>query len=262
MNQPILLHVGAGADGVQAAQLAQRLDPAFLEATAATPADASRLADAVPGLRPAVGTALPILAPRTAQDAQAAAVPGERAWERIARAANEAGGALEIVSLGALTNLAIALVRRPELCGAIRRVVLLGGSAESGDVTPFAERSIHADPCAAEILFKSGIPVLLFGLNCLRGLDTAAVYAAAGCAQDTPQTAAELLPVAALADSGFYSAAHCFVGVETRSAKTRGMTVCDLYGRNGREPNADVVLSLDQPALLALLKRINGGDRA
>lgn len=71
---------------------------------------------------------------------------------------------LEIVTLGPLTNLALAIRKAPHIVGKIKRCVVMGGAAcTNGNVTPAAEYNIWCDPDAAQIVFRSGIPLEMVG---------------------------------------------------------------------------------------------------
>lgn len=85
----------------------------------------------------------------------------------IIRAAEEHAGALTVVMLGPLTNLAIALNVRPEIVRQIAKVVIMGGSFfNPGNVTPHAEFNIYVDPDAAHQVINAGFADLtLVGLD-------------------------------------------------------------------------------------------------
>lgn len=74
-------------------------------------------------------------------------------------------GEITICALGPLTNIAMALRRRPELIKAIKAIYLMGGSVGSGNVTPAAEFNIFVDPEAARVVFRSGVPVVMVPLE-------------------------------------------------------------------------------------------------
>jgi purine nucleosidase len=77
---------------------------------------------------------------------------------------------IEIVTLGPLTNLAMALLREPKLAASVRRCVVMGGApCCEGNVTPAAEFNIWVDPEAARIVFRSGLPVEMVGWQLCRG---------------------------------------------------------------------------------------------
>jgi inosine-uridine nucleoside N-ribohydrolase len=80
--------------------------------------------------------------------------------ELILRTAADAGGQLTIITIGAMTNLAVALLRDPSLARRARLVVM-GGVAG----TPMAEWNILCDPEAARVCFQSGIPLTMVGLD-------------------------------------------------------------------------------------------------
>ena len=73
-----------------------------------------------------------------------------------------------VVTTGPMTNLAIALMRKPLIKEHIEEIVLMGGSTGEGNLTKYAEFNILADPDAAAICFRSGIPMRMIGLNVTR----------------------------------------------------------------------------------------------
>jgi inosine-uridine nucleoside N-ribohydrolase len=77
---------------------------------------------------------------------------------------------IEIVTLGPLTNLAMALLREPKLAAEVKRCVVMGGAPCCvGNVTPAAEYNIWVDPEAARIVFRSGLPLEMVGWHLCRG---------------------------------------------------------------------------------------------
>ncbi|MBN1963558.1 MAG: nucleoside hydrolase [Anaerolineae bacterium] len=178
---------------------------------------------------------------------------------------------LTLVTLGPLTNLALAIARAPEIVADVGRCVMMGGTAGSGgNVTPAAEFNIWADPEAAQRVFTSGLLLEMVGWELCRG--EAAINAAEIeqlRALDTPLAHFVLAsnrtaiaysqheygePSMALADPvamaialdpvicTHSSAEH--VLVETQSALTRGMTVIDALNVGGEERNLPVWGSL------------------
>ena len=73
-----------------------------------------------------------------------------------------------LITIGPLTNIATALNADAELAGMIRGVVMMGGSLSGGNITPAAEFNIYVDPEAARIVFQSGIPITMVGLDVTR----------------------------------------------------------------------------------------------
>ncbi|WP_257350332.1 nucleoside hydrolase [Pseudalkalibacillus decolorationis] len=71
-----------------------------------------------------------------------------------------------LIAVGPQTNLATAIKKDPEIVNLVKRVVVMGGAVTvPGNVTPNAEANIYADPEAASVVFESGIPVTLVGLD-------------------------------------------------------------------------------------------------
>lgn len=74
-------------------------------------------------------------------------------------------GKLEILSLGPLTDVALALEKAPEIAEKISCVVIMGGGVHTGNATKFAEFNIVADPEAASVVFSSGVKTVMIGLD-------------------------------------------------------------------------------------------------
>lgn len=73
-----------------------------------------------------------------------------------------------IVTCGPMTNLAIAMKLEPKIIKRIKQVVLMGGSTDNGNTSPAAEFNIMCDAEAAHVVFTSGIPIKMIGLNVTR----------------------------------------------------------------------------------------------
>lgn len=74
-------------------------------------------------------------------------------------------GEITAVVIGPMTNLGLVLAKRPDMAQKLRQIVFMGGSAGEGNITPAAEFNIWADAEAARIVFRSGIKLVMFGLN-------------------------------------------------------------------------------------------------
>lgn len=83
------------------------------------------------------------------------------AVELMAKTLRESAEPVTIVSTGPQTNVALLLNSHPELHSKIARIVIMGGAMGLGNWTPAAEFNIYVDPEAAEIVFQSGIPVVM-----------------------------------------------------------------------------------------------------
>lgn len=185
---------------------------------------------------------------------------------------------LVLVPTGPLTNVAMALLRAPRIREKIGRVVLMGGSAGEGNITPAAEFNVWVDPEAAHVVFTSGLDVTMIGLDvthqAILGRQDGEAYRALG----TPvgRLVADLLDyfnrfydrvypdfggaaihdavaVAAVFRPDLVRTRSLFVAVELGGTHTRGRTVVDLRGVTGRPPNARVGFELDRAGFKALL---------
>ena len=191
------------------------------------------------------------------------------AWDAIYETAKRYQGELTIIAIGPLTNLALALAKYKELPGMLKRIVIMGGAAVGGNVTPAAEFNVYADPEAADMVFTCGAPIYMCGLDV-----TMKAYITAGeldeiarlgskqavFARDVMQGILKFYrtyklegvafhdPVTVLYadDPSHFQTDHCGVRVETKGRLTRGKTVCDLYSDKQMEHNAYVVTNLDR----------------
>ena len=179
----------------------------------------------------------------------------------------EAHPGLVMVTLGPLTNLALALEKKPEIAGKVSRCVVMGGApCCEGNVTPAAEYNIWCDPEAARIVVRSGLPIELVGWHLCRGeavLNLADIEKVLGFGTEVAKFAVECNsraqeaffvqtgehgislpdPVAmavALDGSIVTSVSEHFMDVETESELTRGMTVVDRLNVAEDERNREV----------------------
>lgn len=191
----------------------------------------------------------------------------------------EPAGSITLCLLGPATNLAMALVKAPEIAPRIAEVVWMAGArSEGGNVTPAAEYNVYADPEAAAVLLASGIPLTLLPLDLthqvlmtrdrllkLRTVDTAAARATCvmfGDADGNPQRERERdgIPlhdpcvIAHLLDPTLFRGRLIHVAVETASPLTAGMTIADWFDVTGRAPNATWLNEADADRFFALLK--------
>jgi len=178
-------------------------------------------------------------------------------------------GDITLVPTGPLTNIAAALRREPAIVPKIAAISLMGGAIGVGNVTPGAEFNIHTDPEAAEIVFGCGRPITMVPLEVThQALATSEVTARLRAAQRSVATfAADLLvffagtyrnvfgfpaapvhdpcAVAAVIDPSILRAHTMRVEIETTGIWTAGRTVCDVYGKFGKQPNARVGYALE-----------------
>jgi inosine-uridine nucleoside N-ribohydrolase len=89
----------------------------------------------------------------------------EPAVQLIGRIVRSSPGEITIVGVGPLTNVALALKSEPQLASQVKEIVVMGGSLTGGNITPSAEFNFYVDPEAARIVFDSGVPITMVGLN-------------------------------------------------------------------------------------------------
>lgn len=179
----------------------------------------------------------------------------------------EAHPGLVMVTLGPLTNVALALRKKPGSAGKVSRCVVMGGApCCEGNVTPAAEYNIWCDPEAARMVMRSGLPIELVGWHLCRGeavlnpgdiqevlsFGTSVAKFAIECNSRAQEAFFEQSgehgislpdPVAmavALDASIVTSQSEHYVEVETESELTRGMTVVDRLNVAEDERNREV----------------------
>ena len=190
----------------------------------------------------------------------------------------EPSGSITLCVLGPLTNIALALIREPGIAPRIKEIVLMGGGFfEGGNVTPTAEFNIYVDPQAADLVFKSGIPIVMMPLDVThKALTTAKrTQAIRKLGTKVGTATAEMLEfferfdeekygtdggplhdpcvIAYLLKPELFKGRNCNVTVETASELTMGMTVIDWWGVTKRPKNAMVMRDIDHDAFFALL---------
>jgi len=183
---------------------------------------------------------------------------------------------ITLVATGPLTNVAIFLLAHPHLKNRIERISLMGGSAIGGNWTPAAEFNILVDPEAADIVFQSGIPITMAGLDVTH---KARVYP-----EDIKRIkdqggkvavlVGELLEffikfhnslgwdfaplhdpcaVAWLLKPEIFQSKKLNVVIDTHGEYTTGCTVTDFNGVSDRTPNVDVLLNVDRHQFIDLI---------
>ncbi len=211
------------------------------------------------------------------------------AFELMVKILEESDVPVTMVPTGALTNLALLLLTRPDLKAKIGRISLMGGSAVGGNWTPSAEFNILVDPEAAQIVFSSGLPITMSGLDvthkAIVTADDIESFRAIG--KPSAVMVAELLDffkkfheeyfagfggsplhdpcaVAWLVAPEIFTSRKARVDVECAGRYTTGATVVSFAqgvshtGAAGRVPldeaNVDVLFDVDREAFVALLR--------
>lgn len=200
----------------------------------------------------------------------------------LLRAADEP---VTLVATGPLTNLALLLRSVPRLRERIAGISLMGGSLGEGNTTAAAEFNIWADPDAAAIVFESGIPIRMAGLDVTHqalvlpadlerlerlGTKVSGVYADlmrffAAHHRDRygweGPPIHDAVAVAWLVDPDLVRSERLRIDVETTGTHTRGRTVADREGLTGRPANAEVGLGINRERLIDLVVDAVGSYR-
>jgi purine nucleosidase len=203
--------------------------------------------------------------------------PGH-AVDALLEAVGRYPGEVELVTLGPLTNVAMALHRDPSLAGKVKECVMMCGASDHlGNITPVAEYNVWVDPEAAEVVFSSGMPLKMVGLDVsrkhasftpdeaaeLRGVGTPLAEFCVDIQRvvldewDGGFELADPIAMAVVLDSGVATMTERrFVAVETGGEWCRGQTVVHhqgLVGVGEYEPNVEVVEEASRERFLEML---------
>jgi inosine-uridine nucleoside N-ribohydrolase len=205
----------------------------------------------------------------------------------IRRIVRKYPGEVTLVTLGPQTNVATALASDPGLAKLVKGVVMMGGSLSGGNVTPSAEFNLYVDPEAARIVFQSGIPHFMVGLDVTRktaltgahvqrleAAGTAVGKAAAMIARNTiEQNRAQgflggpnmhdPLAMAAFLDPTLLTWKDYYVDIETKGELTAGETVgySPVQGNQPRQPDMEK-LAADRMAIRGSAPTLGGSMSA
>lgn len=191
---------------------------------------------------------------------------------------NEPAGTVTLCPLGPLTNIATAFERAPDIIARVQEIVLMGGAYfEVGNITPAAEFNIYVDPEAADIVMKSGAPIVMLPLDVthkaltnrarvqgFRDMGSAVGHMVAEWTDfferyDIAKYGSEGAPlhdpcvIAYILRPDLFSGRKINVEIETLSELTLGMTVADWWGVTDRAPNALFIGDVDAEGFFALL---------
>jgi len=185
-------------------------------------------------------------------------------------------GEVTLVAIGPLTNVALVIERDPSWAASVEEIVLMGGSITGGNVTAAAEFNFWADPHAADIVFRSGAPIRMLGLNVTQQVRMGGVHRDRLRNETTPTAvfAADLLeyysgfalehygvelgamhdPCAVLAVThpDLFVFEERRIDIEVAGELTRGMSIVDERP-NGETPNVQVGISADGEAIVELI---------
>ena len=202
------------------------------------------------------------------------------AIDELIKSAHEFDGVLELVTLGPLTNIALALKKDPSIATKIKRCVVMGAVADHiGNVTPVAEFNMWVDPEAVDVVLRSGMNLEFVGWDIsrkfavitqaesamLRAMDTPFATFIIDiqrvlekfCENETHLAGFDLPDPIAIAYAINSSVAdevrEMHLVVETQSQATEGMVVMDTLGILHQTPNASVVTSARHDVFMSML---------
>ncbi len=206
------------------------------------------------------------------------------AWDAMYQAALTHDN-LELIATGPLTNVAIALAKYPALIQKLRRILIMGGAVVGGNRTPCAEFNIYADPEAAESVFRSGVPMVMCGLDVTQKayLTKAELesIAALGSAQAKTFAAVlqpplervlrdgwpgvpvhDLCPALYAVYPALFTARQAGVFVETEGSVALGKTVADLDSdKKFADRHVTVALGIDRKGFVETVGKAMGKYR-
>ncbi|MEC5423127.1 nucleoside hydrolase [Virgibacillus sp. C22-A2] len=186
-----------------------------------------------------------------------------------------------IIATGPLTNIGALLLAHPEVKNKISYISFMGGAAVGGNVTPTAEFNVYSDPHAADIVFRSGVPIVMSGLDVTHkaflnendvkrieeiGTDLSKLVvelldfykkAAIETAFDEVDHAKnirlhDLCAVAYTVNPTLFIGDNCYVAIETQGELTKGTTVVDYKQRTPFPKNVHVLHTLDREQFVQL----------
>ena len=189
----------------------------------------------------------------------------------------EPANTITICTLGAMTNLALAILKAPDIAPRIQEVVAMGGGfSEGGNITPAAEFNMYVDPHAADIVLRSGAKVTMLPLDIthqllatrnhlhrIADIGTAPAKAMVEMLEfserfDIAKFGTDGAPlhdpsvIAYLVKPELFSGRSCNVSVETQSELTVGMTVVDWWHVTDKPKNAQFMRSVDSEGFFDL----------
>ncbi len=204
----------------------------------------------------------------------------DKAWDFTRRLLLESDEKVTLVATGPLTNLGILLSLYPEVKDKIEQISIMGGGIDHGNWVPAAEFNILVDPEAADIVFKSGIPIIMSGLDVTEKaiIFDSEVERLRATNKKVPVFVAELLDffsifhkelgfqgspmhdpcaIAYLIDPSIFISEDYHVDIETQGKYTTGMTIADKRINNKKaKNNVKALMDLDRERFIRLLEKL------
>ena len=176
---------------------------------------------------------------------------------------------ITLITIGPLTNIALALKLEPKIKDHIEIISIMGGSIGAGNVTPAAEYNIYADPDSAYIVFSSGIPIKMNGLDVtnlttpneeiierFKKIDTKSSKLFVDCMTNMTffmnkyfgkkfGSMHDSVAVLTLIDENLVKYKKAIVEVDISRGCSYGRTNCNIYGEKAKESNVEVAVEID-----------------
>lgn len=201
---------------------------------------------------------------------------GLSAVELMAKVLRESDEKVTIVSTGPQTNVGALLLAHPELKEKIECVSIMGGGLVHGNWNASAEFNILVDPEACDVLFKSGVPVIMSGLDVtekaliypneweeIRKIDNTVAKTVAGLLDFffihlhelgfDGATMHDPCAVVALTHPEVFKSKDLYVQIDTQGEYTRGATVPDNFGLLKKDPNCKCLLDIDREKFVQIM---------
>ncbi len=197
------------------------------------------------------------------------------AWDLIYDIAKKENGNLQLLVLGPMTNIAIAILKYPDLKNYIDKIFMMGGSRSFGNHSQYAEFNIWGDPHACEIVLQSGIKIVMADLDfgdeySFSGEELKTAYYSAKklkplmekfwehelkfiesvSAGDIKNHRASVYDATAAAcmilDGDSLETKDYYVVCETQGTQTHGQTVFDYLNKSKKEPNVSLAIKMNR----------------
>lgn len=189
----------------------------------------------------------------------------------------QATEAITLATLGPLTNIAVAIIKQPAICQHIQEIVMMGGAATQGNITPSAEFNLYVDPHAAHVIATAGVLLTMMSLdvthqaiatperlNAIRAINSPISDAILGLlnhygAYDMQRYGFTGPPlhdpcvIAYLLQPDLFTSRRAYVAIEIGSELTMGRTVVDWWRVTNQQPNTNVVETIEAEAFYQLL---------
>ena len=203
--------------------------------------------------------------------------------EFMAATIRSSPGPVTVVVTGPMTNTALLLSVYPELKEKIEAISFMGGACFGGNSTPLSEYNMYVDPEAAAIVFRSGVPLVMCGLDVTlkAQLYTHEIQGLIELGNKAGKMMGELLAffhrtttpdflnpereegahlhdpcaVAILTHPDKFVCKDLYGYVSTSDDAARGCTVLDYNGTSGKEPNVRVAFGIDRDWFADYVKR-------